>query len=50
VSHRGSGCPPGHTGAFGIALASCAALAAFTSARGAFRWMRHKGGAARLPR
>ncbi len=42
--------PPGHTGMFGIALMSCAALAAFASARGAFRWMRHKGDAARLPR
>jgi len=42
--------PPGRTGMFGIALMSCAALAAFASARGAFRWMRHKGGAARLPR
>ncbi|MBX6741350.1 MAG: hypothetical protein IRY87_04785 [Acetobacteraceae bacterium] len=50
VSGRRSARSPDHTGMFGLALVSCAALAAFASARGAFRWMRHKGGAARLPR
>jgi hypothetical protein len=42
---------PRHTGMFGVAFVSCAALAAFASARGPFRWLWHKGGgAARLPR
>ena len=50
VSQRRSGHPPGHTGLSGIALVSCAALATLASARGAFRWLRHKGGAAGLPR
>jgi len=40
---------PRHTGMFGVAFVSCVALAAFASARGAFRWLRHKGGVARLP-
>ncbi|MBX6747636.1 MAG: hypothetical protein IRY87_36860 [Acetobacteraceae bacterium] len=42
--------PSGHIGISGIALMSCAALAALASARGAVRWMRHKGSALRLPR
>jgi hypothetical protein len=50
VSRSASGRSPGHTGMFGVALVSCAALAALASARGAFRRMRQKGGAARLPR
>jgi hypothetical protein len=41
---------PGHTGMFGGAFVACAALAALASVRGALRRMRHKGGAARLPR
>jgi hypothetical protein len=42
--------PPSHNRMFGLALLSCAALAALASARGAFRWIWHKGGVARLPR
>ena len=42
---------PGHTGmSFGVASVACAALAALASVRIAFRRMRHKAGAARLPR
>ena len=41
---------PRHTGMFGVAFVSCAALAAFASACGAVRWLRHTGSAARLPR
>jgi hypothetical protein len=50
VSQHVSGRPPSHTGLFGVALVSCAVLAALTSARGALHWMRHKGGMARLSR
>jgi len=42
--------PSSRPGMFGVALMSCAVLAALSSARGAFRWMRHRGGAVRLPR
>jgi hypothetical protein len=41
---------PVPTVVFGLALMSCAMLAALTSARGAIRWMRHKGGIATHPR
>jgi hypothetical protein len=40
----------GRPGMFGVALMSCAVLAALNSARGAFRWMRQRGGAVRLSR
>jgi hypothetical protein len=50
VSQRMPERPPSHTGMFGVALVSCAVLAALTAARGAFHWMRHKGGMVRLPR
>jgi hypothetical protein len=49
VSQRMPDHSPGRTGIFGVALVSCAALAALTSARRAVRWMRHRGGAVRLP-
>jgi hypothetical protein len=41
---------PGGAGLSGVALVSCAVAAALASARGALRWMRHRGAAARLPR
>lgn len=50
VSQRRSERPSGYIGMFGIALMSCAALAALASAHGAVRWIRHKGGALGLPR
>jgi hypothetical protein len=50
VSQRMPGHSPGRTGILGVALVSCAALAALTSARSAVRGMRHRGGPVRLPR
>ena len=50
VSRRMPERSPGRAGALGFALMSCAALVAFSSARRAFRWIRHGSGAARLPR
>jgi hypothetical protein len=40
----------GGAGWSGVALVSCAVAVALASARGALRWMRHRGGATRLPR
>jgi len=50
VSQRTPGRSPGHAGLSGVALVSCAVLAALASARGAFRRMRHMGGSPRLRR
>jgi hypothetical protein len=50
TGHRMPERSPGRGGMFGVALMSCAVLAALSSARGAFRWMRHRGGVAKLPR
>ena len=48
ASHKAQ--PASHNRMVGVALLSCAALAALTLARGAFRWIGHKGGVAKLPR
>lgn len=40
----------GRGGMFGIAVMSCAVLAAIGVARSALRWIRHRGGLARQPR
>jgi len=42
--------PSGRDGMFGVAVMSCAVLAAAGVARSALRWIRHRGGVARLPR
>ncbi|MXP66092.1 hypothetical protein E0493_22365 [Roseomonas sp. M0104] len=42
--------PSGRTGMFGIALMSCAGLAALVSAHGTVRWVQRKRSALRLPR
>jgi hypothetical protein len=41
---------PGRGGMMGVALMSCAVLAAVGVARGAMRWMLRRGGVAGLPR
>lgn len=50
VSQRMPERSPGRTGTLGLALLSCAMLVAFSSARRAFRWVRHRGGVAKLLR
>jgi hypothetical protein len=50
VSQRLPKRSPSRSGMSSVALMSCAMLAALSSARSAFRWMRHRGGAVRLPR